>query len=173
MPSASSSLAEQAAPAEGVEQGDAADHRRQHQRQQHQRAHAAPGPRKLVRASTSAIGTPSSTHSDAWRRSDVRRLSDSAVSEDSEVISSKKLPHSTRRDHRRPAGAARSAAPSAAGTKIQAGSPTVPLARRPSAQGWPKPASPRTSWPVSPSTKSTNSCGEVGVLAVRRAAAIG
>ena len=43
IPSASSVRAEQAAPAEGVEQGQTADHRRQHERQQDQRAqHAQP-----------------------------------------------------------------------------------------------------------------------------------
>ena len=41
----------------------------------------SPWPRKLVRASTSAIGTPSSTHRTV-PTSDVRRLSDSAVSAD-------------------------------------------------------------------------------------------
>ena len=52
-----------------------------------------------MRASTSAIGTPNSTQSTV-ATDDVRRLSHSAVSADSEVISSTKLPQSTREHHR-------------------------------------------------------------------------
>src|SRR6478735_3523741 len=82
----------------------------------------SPCPRKLVRASTSAIGTPNSRHRTVASK-DVRRLNDSAVSAESEVTSSKKLPHSTR-DTIPTSGSSTRAAPSAAGTKIQAGSPT-------------------------------------------------
>ena len=49
---------EQPAPAERVEQGDAADHRRQHQRQQHQRAQHAHARETGCEPARAAIGTP-------------------------------------------------------------------------------------------------------------------
>lgn len=74
-----------------------------------------------VRASTNAIGTPSTMHNtvDAL---DVRRLSSSAAREDSEVIKAMNRDHSTL-DAIAARGRTTNTAPSAAGTNTHRGSP--------------------------------------------------
>ena len=99
MPAALEVLPDQPEPAERIQQRDAPDHRRQHQRQQDERPGQSHQPRQSLRASTSAIGTPSSRHS-AVLAAAVLRLSTSAVVDDSLVISDQKCGQSTLRGDR-------------------------------------------------------------------------
>ena len=76
----------------------------------------------MVLARTIAIGTPKSTHSRVLTL-EVRRLSSSASTDESEVIRPKKLLHSTR-VRIATSGSTTNSAPTAAGTKTHVGSPT-------------------------------------------------
>ena len=90
---------EQPAPAEGVEQREPADDRRQHQRQQHQRPQHA-----RARGSRGAPAPAPSARRTRCRATvlaaDVRRLSQNAARESSDVISVPKFGQSTLRDDR-------------------------------------------------------------------------
>ena len=69
-----------------------------------------------------ANGTPNSTQSTVLAL-EVRRLSFRAATEESELISPKKSPHSTRLSMAA-SGSTRNSAPTAAGAKSHGGSPT-------------------------------------------------
>ncbi len=73
-----------------------------------------PWPGNWVRASTTAIGTPITMQASVLM-ADVRRLRASAALDPSEVISSKKLPHSTR-ETIATSGSSTNTAPARAGT---------------------------------------------------------
>src|SRR6478609_891131 len=90
------------------------------------RASRSPG--KVALASTNAMGVPSSTHSTVLAV-EVFRLSHSAATEDSDLISSKNDDHWTRASMAT-SGSTMKTPPTTAGTKIQPGSPDPVPARR-------------------------------------------
>src|SRR5574337_71257 len=113
--------------------------------------------RASLRASTSAIGTPNSTHS-AVLAAAVFRLSSSAVTEDGLAISGQKCAQSTF-TATATSGKTTNAAPIPAGTYTQPGRPFSSRGRpTATAQGLPKPAASRIFWPEAPVSRSTNSC---------------
>src|SRR3954447_19605093 len=121
-------------------------------------------PRKSLLASTMAIGTPSTTHSTV-ARADVRRLSVSAATDDSEVISARNCAQSTR-VHMATSGNSTNTAPTAAGTNSQAGSP-IRLGR-PLTSGLGEPGCGQDRLPGAAGDRVLELLRQLSVLAVRQ-----
>ncbi len=111
----------------------------------------------MLRASTSAIGTPSSTHS-AVLAVAVFRLSNSAVFDEELVISDQKFGQSTLIAIASN-GSTTKIVPTAAGTYTQRGRSVGRCTV--GGQGLAKPAWARIFWPVADVTRDTNFCASV------------
>lgn len=118
---------------------------------------ASDWPGKSVRASTAAMGTPSTRQVTVLIRL-VRKLNQRASKDDSEVISPAKLPQSARKT-KAAKGSATNRPPKAAGTKSHLGRPSESwfVAIYWVGDGLPKPAFSKTACPCALNTKSTNS----------------
>ncbi len=115
---------------------------------------STPWPGNVVRASTIAIGIPNSTQSRVLT-ADVRRLSQSASFDASDVISRAKSDQSTRATIAT-SGSSRKRRPERPPGRRSSGGST---ARVPQA-----PKSARIPWPVSPSDQLDELLGEVGLV---------